>query len=92
LLALPFRVGGWRHCDAPGQSLVSLHFRIMWSPLRNIFLIIQGPSWVSPCVSNVVFWIFIMSRAASPAVLSMWPCKSISHIQVLLFAFFQPHP
>jgi hypothetical protein len=28
---------------------------------------------------------------ASPAVLSMWPCKIISHTQGLVICFVQPH-
>ncbi len=32
-----------------------------------------------------------LSRA-SPPILSMWPCKNISHIQDLLLTFFQPQP
>jgi hypothetical protein len=33
-----------------------------------------------------------LSFRASPMVLSMQPCKNISHIQVSLFTFLQPHP
>jgi hypothetical protein len=29
---------------------------------------------------------------ASPVILTMRPCKSISYIQVWIFTFFQPHP
>jgi hypothetical protein len=40
-------------------------------------------------ILKIFLTLFLSLMRAVPAVLSMWPCKNISHIQVQLFTFFQ---
>jgi hypothetical protein len=60
LLAVPFRVEAmWCRDNVMmhpemGPSLVSLPSKgthVMWSPLQKHFIITQGSTWVSPCLS-----------------------------------------
>jgi len=55
-----------------------------------IFLSIPFGCHLELCLCDVQG--FLSALRASPAVLSMWPCKNISHIQVLVTFFFPTPP
>jgi hypothetical protein len=75
-------------CQATGLSLqpTSSHPGKPWN-LNTKLYTIQGSSRSSQGFLKLrVFWSFVTATVhvrASPAVLSMWPCKNISHIQIL---------